>query len=127
MCIRDSLGAHRVVTGVSQTIDEAQRGAAPGEGRPDHRREFIHAFNIMSQTALTRRARVVIEAPLMDLTYPEVIRLAVRLQVPLEATWTCERGDPQPCGRCEPCVARSNAFASAAMTDPLPAASARIG
>ncbi len=118
------LGASNVVTGVSQTIDESQRAAPPGEGSPDHRREFIHAFNIMAETALPSRSAVAVEAPLMDLTYPEVIRLAVRLQVPLELTWTCERGDPQPCGRCEPCQARSRAFAGAGATDPLSTARA---
>ncbi len=112
-------GAHRVVTGISQTIDEAARGAASGEGRPDHRREFIHAADILSEASLTRRTRVVVEAPLINLPYPDVLRLAVRFQVPLDKTWTCAAGGSSPCRKCMACVTRRAAFRAASMTDPL--------
>ena len=112
------LGAAHVVTGISQTMDEAQQASVPGEGMPDHRREFLHAFDIMAQTSVSSKVNVSIQAPLMDLTYAEMLRLAVRLQVPLEATWTCELGDSAPCGRCGHCLARQSAFTEAGVTDP---------
>ena len=112
------LGAAQVVTGISQTMDEGQQASGPGEGTPDHRREFLHAFDIMAQTSVSSKVNVSIQAPLMDLTYAEMLRLAVRLQVPLEATWTCELGDSPPCGRCEHCLARQSAFTEAGVTDP---------
>jgi hypothetical protein len=40
---------------------------------------------------------------------------AYRFGVPLEHTWTCERAGPRPCGRCDPCKARANAFIEAVM------------
>ncbi|RJP35758.1 MAG: hypothetical protein C4547_09085 [Phycisphaerales bacterium] len=112
-------GAHHLVTGVSQAIDEAQRSAASGEGRPDHRRAFIHAADIMSEASLTPRMRVAVEAPLIQMSYPDVLRLAVRFQVPLDKTWTCVTGGPAPCRKCTACVTRRAAFRAASMTDPL--------
>ena len=112
------VGSPTVAIGLMRSCDATHLGLPGLESAADQRREFLHAFNIMLETALRPRAPVRLEAPLMDLTYAEVIQLAVRFRVPLEKTWTCDGIGPQACGQCDPCKARSQAFAAAALVDP---------
>lgn len=113
------LRASRIVTGISQAADEPQAGAAQERGRPDHRREFIHAMNLMLETALLKEHRVPLEAPLIDNTYAEIIQLGARLHVPFEATWSCREEGEFPCQQCDSCKTRLEAFAGASLSDPL--------
>ena len=112
------VGSASVAIGLMRNCDATHLGLPGLESAADQRREFLHAFNIMLETALRPRAPVRIEAPLMDLSYAEVIQLAVRFRVPLEKTWTCDGIGPQACGQCDACKARSRAFAEAALLDP---------
>ena len=123
-----SVGSQAVVVGLTRTGDATHLGLPGLESGTDQRREFLHAYNIMLETALRPRSQMRLEAPLMELTYAEVIQLAVRFRVPLEKTWTCDGIGPQPCGQCDPCKARSRAFADAALVDPttMPSASTHV-
>jgi len=116
-----SVGSKAVVVGLTRTGDATHLGLPGLESGADQRREFLHAYNIMLETALRPRSQMRIEAPLMELTYAEVIQLAVRFRVPLEKTWTCDDIGPQPCGQCDPCKARSRAFSDASFVDPATA------
>ena len=113
------LGASKVVTGLTQVCDATHLGLPPVEGSANGRREFIYSFNIMMESVLPRRSIVAVEAPLIDLEYTQIIKLAQRFRVPLERTWTCGQSRPHPCGRCEPCQARARAFVGAGVVDPL--------
>ena len=113
------LGALKVITGLTQDCDATHLGLPPVEGSANGRREFIYSFNIMMESVLPRRSIVAVEAPLMDLEYTQIIKLAQRFRVPLERTWTCGQSRPHPCGRCEPCQARARAFVGAGVVDPL--------
>jgi len=113
-----SAGSQVVVVGLTRTGDATHLGLPGLASGADQRREFLHAYNIMLETALRPRPQVRLEAPLMELTYGEVMQLAFRFRVPLEKTWTCDGIGPQPCGQCDSCKARSRAFAEAALIDP---------
>lgn len=112
-------GAERIITGLSQAADEAQLGVPYDQGRPDRRREFLHAYNCMLTTALPSSRRISVEAPLMDESYADIVRLGQRFEVPFEHTWSCAARSPRPCGRCEACRARYEGFRAASMPDPL--------
>lgn len=60
--------------------------------------------------------------PLKDLDKPGVIKLAIKLNVPLELTWSCyeepdEKG--KPCGKCKGCLERAKGFKSIGIKDPF--------
>ena len=110
------IGAEIVCTGMSDapTGDDATGSAEGGRGR-----SFLHAYNIMLESALTRGRGVRLEAPLMDVSYPDTVRLASRYKVPLEKTWSCSDSGKHPCGGCASCRSRMDAFADAGLSDPL--------
>lgn len=116
------VGASTVVTGLTRLCDATHLGLPPGYpsvADTDGWYEFVHSFNLMLASLSPQRARPKIEAPLIDMSYPQIIQLAARFEVPLKMTWTCEQGRPKPCGRCEPCKSRARAFLEVAMVDPL--------
>ncbi len=112
-----SLGAARILIGTSE---DHQIGLPPhGQLYPDCRREFISAFNLMLHYAKTPHQPLLVEAPLIDMGRPDVIRLGDQLRVPFEKTWSCFRDNDTPCGRCLPCVTRAAGFLRAGIPDPL--------
>ncbi len=111
----------KVVIGLTNTDDAAHLGLPVADSPPDTRREFLHAFNIMTEVLLRPRFAVQIEAPLIDLRYAEVIKLAQRWHVSLDKTWTCHRFGTHPCGVCDACAARTRAFGEAGLVDPAAA------
>lgn len=113
------VGASTVVTGLSRLCEATHLGL-PGNEEPTHgRREFVHSFNVMIESVSQACSKVRVETPLVDLSFPQIIKLAQRFSVPLEKTRTCGRSAPQPCGRCEPCRSRAGAFLEAGLVDPL--------
>ncbi|MBI4717349.1 MAG: 7-cyano-7-deazaguanine synthase [Planctomycetes bacterium] len=113
------IGAVRLVVGLSRHVDAAHLGLAGAEQRPDQGREVLHALNFLAESLAAARGGLLVEAPLMDLSHAEVIKLAGHLQVPLEHTWSCERPGPKPCTRCAACKWRLEAFTEAQAVDPL--------
>lgn len=104
--------------GLTKRDDATHIGLASVETRPDLRREFLHAFNMMSETLLRPRT-LKLEAPLVDLELHEVLLLARRFQLPLEHTWSCDKPATHPCNQCDACRARAQAFAHVGFPDPL--------
>ena len=113
------LGASTVGVGLSRFAEAAHLGLIADQGPTEGRREFVHAFNLMLESLPAQKPKIRVDAPLMDITYSQMIQLARRFGVPLEHTWTCERAGPRPCGRCDACKARAGAFIEAAIPDPL--------
>jgi 7-cyano-7-deazaguanine synthase len=52
---------------------------------------------------LSTGGSVRISAPFLKWTKRDIWELAKRLKVPLSATYSCERGCKQPCGKCDSC------------------------
>jgi 7-cyano-7-deazaguanine synthase len=94
-------------------------------GYPDCRPEFVRSFVATAALALKRGIEggpVEIRTPLIDLTKAEIVRLGLELGAPLELTWSCYRGGPDPCGTCDACRLRAKGFAEAGVADPALAA-----
>jgi 7-cyano-7-deazaguanine synthase len=44
------------------------------------------------------------------MTKTEIFRTALRLGVPVWDTWSCYEGGVHPCGYCDSCIIRANAY-----------------
>lgn len=80
-------------------------------------REFLQLMECALNLA-DRPRPVTLEAPLVDLSAGEIIRLARRLDVPLKYAWSCLAGGDKPCEQCAGCKRRSAAFMLATTADP---------
>jgi 7-cyano-7-deazaguanine synthase len=61
-----------------------------------------------------------VRAPLVGKSKAQIVRLALRLGVPLELTWSCYLGGKVACGACDSCRLRLKGFFEARATDPVP-------
>ncbi len=59
-----------------------------------------------------------IEAPFVNLSKAEVVKIGLSLDVPYELTWSCYEGGKAPCGKCGTCIDRAAAFAANGVEDP---------
>ena len=83
---------------------------------PDCRQEF---YKSLEQTAcLGTEMNIQIQAPFVDLSKSEVIKIGEELGVPFELTWSCYLDGERHCGKCESCVNRRSAFKQAGIVDP---------
>ena len=89
---------------------------------PDATPEFIHRMNELLRTG----TRMGVEGdaceilnPFIDLDKQSVLKLSVKLEVPLELTWSCYQDAAEPCGKCRGCQTRHEAFAKLGIQDPV--------
>jgi 7-cyano-7-deazaguanine synthase len=90
-------------------------------GYPDCRPEFIEAFRQVAATGQKRGVEgdpIEIRTPLIGSTKPEIVRMGLDLQAPLNLTWSCYQGGDTPCGECDACLLRARGFALAGVDDP---------
>lgn len=59
-----------------------------------------------------------IEAPFVDVSKAEVVRMGLELGVPYKLTWSCYEGGDEPCGKCGTCIDREAAFQANHVADP---------
>lgn len=94
-------------------------------GYPDCRPEYIRAFeqlaNLATKIAVEGTERVLIRAPLIDLTKRDIIRLGASLGVDYSMTASCydPGSDGEACGECDACRLRLKGFAEAGLNDPI--------
>ena len=104
LSLAEARGAERVVLGVN-AIDYS--------GYPDCRPDYLEAFQGLADLA-TRAGReghgARLWAPLVRWSKADIAREALRLGVPIEATWSCYSGGEEPCGLCDSCRIRDDAL-----------------
>ncbi|MCG2713152.1 MAG: 7-cyano-7-deazaguanine synthase QueC [Candidatus Omnitrophica bacterium] len=90
-------------------------------GYPDCREEFLksiqQSINIGTKRGVENKG-VRIYAPLLKKNKQQIVLLAKRLNVPLEMTWSCYKGERKPCGVCDSCKLRKSGFDKAKVIDP---------
>lgn len=105
----ESFGADTVYHGAAQ----ADSVAGYWDGSP----EFMDVIN--NVTALNRRNKITIEAPLIDKSKAEIIQMGIDLGVDFSRTWTCYEGVDLACGECTACALRLKGFIDVGIKDPL--------
>ena len=85
---------------------------------PDCRPEFVQALRPAIRLA-TAWHPVELQAPFVDMSKAEIVRMGLALEVPYELTWSCYQGAERPCRTCPTCIERVEAFALNGRQDPL--------
>lgn len=86
---------------------------------PDCREEFVQAMNQVARLySWDRGVPILINAPFMEKTKVEIVKLGQKLGVPWEDTWSCYRGESLHCGKCGTCHERKEAFRLTGVLDP---------
>jgi len=101
----EAIGAEAVFIGAN---------AVDYSGYPDCRPEYYEAFNKLIKNGM-RDNNIKIKAPLIKMTKTQIVKLAGKLNVPVEKTWSCYAGGRKPCGVCDSCRLRAKGFASLAV------------
>ena len=111
--------SHAIAYAISNQIDQVWYGAHAGDHfiYPDCRPEFLSAMNTVAQTCHT--FPISVEAPFLNLTKAEIIKIGLELGVDYAKTWTCYEGQDVACGKCGSCNERLEAFEINNFIDPL--------
>jgi 7-cyano-7-deazaguanine synthase len=109
LAVAENYGASTVFHGAAQADSVA--------GFWDGSEEFLEQINKVS--ALNRRNKIAVQAPLIDKSKEEIIKLGVKLGVEFSQTWTCYEGEEQACGECTACSLRIKGFMDAGYIDPI--------
>lgn len=94
-------------------------------GYPDCRPEYIAAFesmaNLATRAGVEGTSRLIIHAPLQQLTKADIVQLGMRLGVDYSLTTSCydPAADDAACGHCDACLLRLRGFAEAGVRDPV--------
>ena len=87
-------------------------------GYPDCRTGYYNVFKKLARigTKCGMEGRAVnILPPLMHLNKVQIIKLAMKLKVPINLTWSCYKGGKSPCGKCESCIIRNKGMKGAGL------------
>ena len=107
--VAESVKADTVFHGAAQIDTQS--------GYWDGSKEFLSSINQL--TALNRKHRVNVEAPLIELSKKEIIEWGNDIDVDFSDTWTCYEGEDKACGECTACSSRLKGFIDAGIVDPL--------
>jgi len=105
----ESIGANEIYIGAN-SVDYS--------GYPDCRPEYFAALASLIENG-TKNELIEVKVPLLWGSKYEIVELADELNVPLELTWSCYKGDKRPCGVCDSCILRAKGFKDAGAKDPL--------
>ena len=111
LSLAEARGAERLVLGVN---------AVDYSGYPDCRPDYLDAFQTLADLASKagREGRgALLWAPLVHWSKTRIVQEALRLNVPIAATWSCYSGGAQPCGVCDSCRIRDAALIEAGRPD----------
>jgi len=88
-------------------------------GYPDCREAFLRAFETAANEGTGPQMSIVINAPLINKTKAEIIKVGVSLKAPLHLTWSCYGSETLACGVCDSCLLRLRGFRQAGYRDPI--------
>jgi 7-cyano-7-deazaguanine synthase len=121
-------GRNTVFLAIALSLAEAENAeaiylginAVDYSGYPDCRPEYLAAYQhlatLSSKAGLAGKAPKLV-APLMLDSKTEIVRRALRLEVPIAQTWSCYQGNEEPCGLCDSCRIRDRALIDAGCAD----------
>lgn len=101
----------------SNDIDEIYYAAQRQDyiGYWDCREEFVEKLNELA--SLNPKKKIKIIAPFVNMRKSEIVKLGIELNVDYSKTWSCYKGENEPCKVCPSCVDRKKAFMEAGIYD----------
>ena len=88
-------------------------------GYPDCTDSFINDMKKAINQGTKEDTHIDILTPLVHLSKAQIVQEALRLNVPLEHTWSCYKEETEACGVCDSCRLRLNVFKIAGVKDPI--------
>ena len=88
-------------------------------GYPDCTDSFINDMKKAINQGTKEDTHIDILTPLVHLSKAQIVQEALRLNVPLEHTWSCYKEETEACGVCDSCRLRLNGFKIAGVNDPI--------
>ena len=88
-------------------------------GYPDCTDEFITKMEKAINQGTKEETKIEILTPLVHLSKAQIVQEAIKLNVPLEHTWSCYKEEKEACGVCDSCRLRLNGFKIAGIKDPI--------
>ena len=88
-------------------------------GYPDCTDSFISDMTKAINQGTKKETKIEILTPLVHLSKAQIVQEAVKLNVPLEHTWSCYKEENEACGVCDSCRLRLNGFKIAGVIDPI--------
>ncbi|QNI43702.1 7-cyano-7-deazaguanine synthase QueC [Synechococcus sp. A15-28] len=111
LSLAEARGAERLVLGVN---------AVDYSGYPDCRQDYLEAFQSLANLA-SKAGReghgTQLWAPLVEWSKTRIVEEALRLNVPIQTTWSCYSGGDEACGVCDSCRIRDAALREAGRPD----------
>ena len=89
-------------------------------GYPDCSDSFIQNMQKAINEGTKEDTKIEIITPLVHLSKAEIVTEAIKLNVPLELTWSCYKEEIEACGVCDSCRLRLNGFKEANQKDLIP-------
>jgi len=98
-------------------IDEVYYAAQRQDyiGYWDCREEFVQNLNKLIE--LNPKTKIKVLAPFINLRKSEVIKIGLELGIEYNKTWSCYKGEEEPCGICPSCTDRKRAFEEVGIYD----------
>jgi 7-cyano-7-deazaguanine synthase len=88
-------------------------------GYPDCRKVFYEAFNNLLKVGINPQNNIEIVTPLIEMRKKEIVQLGIKLNAPLNLTWSCYKSEDLACGNCDSCFLRLRGFKEANIKDPI--------
>ena len=121
-------GRNTVFIAIALSLAEAKNAqaiylginAVDYSGYPDCRPEYLQAYqqlaNLSSKVGIEGNSLQLV-APLVNDSKADIVRRALKLNVPIADTWSCYQGGETPCGLCDSCRIRDRALLEAGRLD----------
>ncbi len=114
-------GRNTVFIAIGLSLAEARKAnelvlginAIDYSGYPDCRPNYLNAYQTLadlSSKAAIEGNTIKLWAPLIHLNKVEIVKEAIRLNIPIDLTWSCYNGRNEPCGVCDSCRIRNSAL-----------------
>jgi len=88
-------------------------------GYPDCTDEFILKMESAINQGTKKETKLQIITPLVHMTKGEIVKKALKMNVPLKYTWSCYKNEKEACGLCDSCRLRLKGFQEANEIDTI--------
>ncbi len=107
LSLAEAKGAKQLILGIN-----AMDYSGYPDCRPDYLEEYQKLANLSSKAGREGNG-IQLWAPLIHWSKVEIVNEAIRLQIPIDLTWSCYKGEEKECGVCDSCRIRNEALKKA--------------